>query len=141
MRRIIYLLIFILVITGSVYALSLKDKGENEIINLESATLKYDFGVVEKDKIAKKTIRMKNRLEEEIEIEGAKSTCECISISVKPQKVKRNGIFEAEIIFDSKGLSQNQYLEEVVYLLTNNREYELIKIVVLAKVENPVNQQ
>jgi len=140
MKKGIYFLIFILVVTGSAYALALKDKANSakeEIINLNSTNLKYDFGDVEKDRITKKVINLRNKLDEDLEIKSAESGCECIDINIKPQKVKRGGVFEAEITFDSSGLSQNQYLEEVVYLLTGNMEYELIRLVVLVKIENP----
>ncbi|MDD5355367.1 MAG: DUF1573 domain-containing protein [Candidatus Omnitrophica bacterium] len=135
MKRLAYFLICIFLLTGSAHALSFRDKEEG-IINLDSATLKYDFGSVDKDKVVKKTIKIRNKLDEEIEIKGIGSTCECTSINVKEQKVKRNGIFEAEITFDSSGLSDNQYLEEVVYILTASAQYELIRVVVLVKIGN-----
>ena len=131
---------FIFILTASTYALALKDKAKvakEEAINLESTNLKYNFGAAEKDKITKKTIKIKNKLDEALEIKSAESGCECIDIDVKPQKVARGGTFEAEITFNSEGLSQNQYLEEVVYILTGNMEYELIRLVVLVSIVNP----
>jgi hypothetical protein len=142
MKKFTYLLVFIFILTASTYALALKDKTKavkEEVINLESTNLKYDFGAVEKDKITKKTIKIRNKLDEALEIKSAESGCECIDIDIKPQKVKRGGIFEAEITFDSAGLDQNQYLEEVVYILTGNMEYELIHLVVSVNIANPVS--
>jgi hypothetical protein len=42
-------------------------------------------------------------------------------------------IMEAEIIFDSTGI--NQEAEEVVYILTSSKKYELIRFAVLVEIE------
>lgn len=133
MRKNIFFLIFIFILTTSVYALSSKDN-KDEVLSLELNSLRYDFGAVEKDKITKKTVKIRNKLGEAIDIKSGESTCECVLIYIKPQKVEKNGVFQAEISFDSKDLGANQYLEEVVYILTGSEKYELIKIVISFKV-------
>jgi len=137
MRKTAYLLIFIFILTGSVYAMSVRDKDKEEsVIDLDSATLKYDFGSIEKDRVVKKSVKIRNRLDEDIEIKGVGSTCGCTTINVAEQTVKRNGVFEAEITFNSAGFSANQYLEEVVYILTTSARHELIRVVVLVKISS-----
>lgn len=134
-KKAVYLLIIVFLVAGGVRALAYKDKSGEEILNLDSATLRYDFGVVEKDSVIKKTLTIRNALNRAIEIKSAQSTCECISAILKPQKVKRGGVFEVEITFDSSGLDKHQYLEEVVYILTSDKDYELIRLVALVEAE------
>ena len=108
-------------------------EGEIPIINLESTNLEYSLGYIQKDAVTKRTIKIRNKLEEEIEIVDVRSTCDCINIVIESQTVKRDGIFGAEIIFDSTGLAQE--VEEVVYILTKSMKYELIRLVVIGEVK------
>jgi len=109
-----------------------EDKREIQIINLESTNLEYSLGYIQKDAVTKKTIKIRNKLEEEIEIVDVRATCDCINIVIEPETIERNGIFEAEIIFDSTGLAQEA--EEVVYILTKSMKYELIRLVVIGEI-------
>ncbi|MDD5617558.1 MAG: DUF1573 domain-containing protein [Candidatus Omnitrophica bacterium] len=133
MRKNVFLLISIFILTTSAYALPSKDN-KDEALSLKSNSLKYDFGVVGKDKVTKKVVKIINKLGRTIDIKSAESTCECVLIYIKPQRVGKNGVFQAEISFDSNGLDKNQYLEEVVYILTGSEKHELIKIVISFKV-------
>ncbi len=108
-------------------------EGEIPIINLESTNLEYSLGYIQKDAVTKRTIKIRNKLEEEIEIVDVRSTCDCINIVIEPETIERNSIFEAKIIFDSTGIVQEA--EEIVYILTKSMKYELIRFVVIAKIK------
>ena len=130
MKKVVLFLVVFFIFTVNVNALPLED--EFEIVNLESNNLEYSL-VVEKNTITSEIIKIRNKLDEAIEISESRSTCECIEIDIEPQTVEIDGIFEAEITFDSKGVSQDT--EEIVYILTNNIKYEVIRLVVLVKVK------
>ncbi|MBL7130058.1 MAG: DUF1573 domain-containing protein [Candidatus Omnitrophica bacterium] len=134
MIRAISVLVCLFILATSANALSLKNKDRQQIINLESTNLEYNLGSVGKDKIINRTIKIRNKLEETLVISKVRSTCECIKIYAKPQILDRGGIFEIEIAFDTTGINYGTNVEEVVYILTDNMDYEFIRLVILATI-------
>jgi hypothetical protein len=136
MKKAICILILIclcIVATNAEAILPSKDTTGIPEINLESTNLEYRLINVQKDKVTNKIINIRNNLDEPLEIKEVRSTCECIEVKIKPQTVKVGDIMEAEIIFDSTGI--NQEAEEVVYILTSSKKYELIRFAVLVEIE------
>jgi hypothetical protein len=132
MVRKFFILVCLFIFSINVYALA-SDK-KDKILSLESTNLEYNLDNINADETIEKTIKIKNKLNEDLIIKEGRTTCECIKITVKRQVVKRNEIFEAEIMFDSSGMSKGTNIEEVVYILTDNRKYELIRLAILATI-------
>jgi len=131
MRKIVSVLIFLLVISISVDIFSAEDK-KIPLISLESTNLEYHFGSIETGKIAKKVVGIRNKLDQPLAIREARSICECIDVDVEPQILERGESLEVEITLDATGISQE--IEEIVYILTDNMEYELIRFVISATI-------
>lgn len=131
MKRVFFLLLCFYILTNSVNAFSLEDKDQEEILSLESSNLEYNLGRIERGQIKNETIKIKNRLGESLVITEARPTCECIKIYVEPQIVGSDEIFEVEFTLDSTGIKHD--IEEVVYVLTDNINYEFIRFVILAE--------
>jgi hypothetical protein len=91
------------------------------------------LGSIEKDSIIKETIRVRNNLEEPLAIKEARSTCECIESFTEEQIVDRGEIFEVDISFDAQGISPGD-IEEVIYILTDNMDYEIIRVIISATI-------
>lgn len=132
MRRIIYFILCFFILTISTFAFSAEIKEEISEINLDSTNLEFNLGNVNKSDIVYTTIQIRNKLDEPLQIIEARSSCECIEIYTSPQIVDKDGIFEVEIAFDTEGVSGD--VEEVLYIVTENIKYELIRLVVLATI-------
>ncbi|MDD5006310.1 MAG: DUF1573 domain-containing protein [Candidatus Omnitrophica bacterium] len=136
MKRLIFFLPCLFILVFCVNILHSEEKKENsakdEVINLETSNLEYNIGNIGKGQIINRVIRIRNKLTEAIDISDARSTCDCVKLSVTPQIVEKGGIFEAEITFDDSGMDGD--VQEVVYILTNNMKYELIRLVISAKI-------
>lgn len=132
MRAIIVFVCFIIFIPN-VYALSPEKNKEEQIISLESGNLEYNLGQLPMDKIIKKTVKIKNKLNQELKIKDARSSCDCMEVKLLPQIVKKNGIFEVEIVFDTTGISGDK--ESLVYILTDDANYELIRFEIFSNVK------
>ncbi|MFC1645970.1 DUF1573 domain-containing protein [Candidatus Omnitrophota bacterium] len=130
MKKIFFVLLCFYILTNNVNAFSLEDSNRGKVLNLESNNLEYDLGSIERDEIKNETIEIRNRLDESLVITEARSICECVKIYVKPQIVGKGEIFEVEFTLDSTGIKHD--IEEVVYILTENMNYELIRFVILA---------
>lgn len=130
MKKILSILVCFFIFTVNISALTLEE--ELEVINLESNNLEYPL-LVRKNDIIKKTLTIRNKLDEALVISESRSTCECIKIDIEPQSVEIGDVFEVEIIFDSSDLERD--MEEVVYLLTNNINYEVIRLVLLVRIK------
>jgi hypothetical protein len=138
MMRMLYVLACFFLVVANVSALSLQNKDDAGIVNLESSNLEYKLGIVKRGEVVKKTIKIENKLNEAIEIKSARVTCDCMEVNANPQMVKKNGIFELGILFDSAGIDKDiKELEEVVYILTTNKKYEIIRLVILATITEP----
>lgn len=115
-------------------SLSLAEE-DSQVINLETSNLEYYLGDTPKGGIIRKTVRIRNGLNEALKISDVKSTCDCIGAKVQPQTVEKGVIFQIEVVLDSTGLSGD--VEEVLYILTQNLKYELIRLVVSAAIAEP----
>ena len=136
MKKIICVLVLICIcfVANNVEAaLASEDTEAVPEINLGSAELEYRLLDCKKDAVTKKIIKIRNQLDEPLEITEVKSTRECIEVKIKPQTVKIGDAVEAEIIFDSIGLSQEAEL--VVYIQTNSKKNEVIIFSVLVEIE------
>lgn len=131
MRRIFFVLLCFYIFTNSTNAFSLGDNNQVKILNLESNNLEYNLGSIKRGQIIEEAIKVRNRLEESLVINEARSTCECVKIYVEPQIVEKGEIFEVEFTLDSTGIRHD--IEVVVYILTENMNYEFIRFVILAE--------
>jgi hypothetical protein len=134
MLRIITFLICFLILTTSVRALWLDDNVKEKIINLESTNIKYNFGSLEKDKIIQRTVRIKNKLNQPLSIKEARSACECIKAHADSVILDKDEIMDVEIIINTHDMGRS--IEEVVYILVDNIDYELIRLIISAAITN-----
>jgi len=136
MKRLIFVIFLFcfFTITINTDSFSLNNDDKETIISLESSNLEYNLGKVEKDKIINKVVRIRNKLDQAIAINSVRSTCECIKVYSEPKTVDRNDLFDIEITLDTKGMIDN--IEEVVYVLTENKDYQIIRFVILASIIN-----
>ena len=131
MKKLVLFLICFLVFVN--YAGAGNFDNDEDIVSLESSNIEYRLGGIEKDSLIEQTIRVRNDLEEPLALKEARSTCECLESFSAEQVVDRGEIFEVAIDFDARGIGPGD-IEEVVYILTDNMGYEIIRLVILATI-------
>ena len=135
MKRITGITVLILlcfIFAAYTLAFSAEIKEESSEINLDSTSLEFNLGNINMGDTINKTIVIRNKLNEALQIKEAISICECIRIYTKPQMVDKDGIFEVDINFDTTGLSDD--VEEVVYIIIENMKYEIIRLAIMATI-------
>ena len=136
MRKIIYILICLTIFMVNIKLTTAEYISQEEyFLDLDSTNLEFSLGEVEKNSIIRERIKIINKLDEPLTVKEARSTCECLQIYVEPQIVEKGGIFEAKITIDTIGFTQD--IEEVVYILTDNMNYELIRLAIVVAVVEP----
>jgi len=136
MKKIVCILILIcicIVANTAEAALASKDTEAVPVIDLHSSDLEYSLLNCKKDAVTKEVIKIRNQLDEPLEIQWARSTSEYIKVNIEPQTVEKGGVFDAEIIFDSTGLDKEAEL--TVYIQTDSKKTEVIIFVVLVEIE------
>ena len=101
------------------------------IIKLDSTSLVYDIGGVKKDSVSVVTLRIQNKLDRALNIREVRSSCDCVQVAYAPQTLKRNGIAELKITFDTTDLKDET--ESAIYILTDDMKYEVISLKIILR--------
>ncbi|MFC1708608.1 DUF1573 domain-containing protein [Candidatus Omnitrophota bacterium] len=133
MKKLGLVLVCFFIFTVSISAESLQNEDGKLAVSLESTNVEYNLGSIERGEVIHEIVWLRNNLEQPLAIKEARSTCECIDSSTDSQVVDRGEVFEVEITFDTQGISQGD-AEEVIYILTENMDYEIIRLLILATI-------
>jgi hypothetical protein len=133
MRKIIIAIACVLLLLIKVSAASPEYERQGYTVDLETTNLEYSLGRIEKNSIIREIVKVANELDEPLTLKEARSTCECIQAYVAPQIVEKGELFEVRVAFNTIGMNQGD-IDEIVYIMTGNSNYELIRLVISATV-------
>jgi hypothetical protein len=133
MRKITIAIACVLLLLIKVSTASPEYERQGYTVDLETTNLEYSLGRIEKNSIIREIVKVVNELDEPLTLKEARSTCECIQVYVEPQIVEKGELFEVKVAFNTIGMNQGD-IDEIAYIMTGNRNYELIRLVISATV-------
>jgi len=107
------------------------------VVDIASTNVEYDLGLIKADEVVEVKIFFRNKLDEELILKNILSDCECLEANSDSIKVPRNGVFAIPIKINTSGYSGETNF--MLYLITESKKYNLIKIVIYAFVDKKNN--
>ena len=104
---------------------------------LEISPSRIDIGEIEKGRIIKKTITIKNNESKAVVLKNTRASCECITISYKKRAViEKNGTFAFDIEINTKEQPRGK-LKKFIFLSFQNSEKPIYSVELHANIFSP----
>ena len=92
----------------------------------------WDFGKVKEGDIVRHNFILKNQTDKTIHIEHIRTSCGCTASEAKKKKLLAGEQTDIEVKFNTKGYKG--YVEQYVYVTTDNQDNPILKFVIKANV-------